>query len=163
MQSLTYVQPYQVLKCGEIVTIRPEIRKYIHEVFPYARFNLKIGLALQHEHTQRKLDAGCEIEIFDDNYPLDRMCNGIREDDKCALIKNGMLAASHTIGSGEFPEWSRQWTMGNETFINSFVQVDANQPFTFMFMGTYSFSKLTVIPSTYDGSFYFRRQQGFVI
>lgn len=155
-------QPYQVLQCGEIITIRPEIRKYIHEVFPYARFNLKIGLALQHEHTQRKMDAGFSVEIFNDNYPLDRVCNGIREDDKCALIKNGLLAASHTIGNGEYPEWSAQLKLGNETFINSFVQIDVNNPFSFMFMGTYAFSRLTVIPSTYDGSFYFRRQQGFV-
>jgi hypothetical protein len=159
---LKHEQPYQVLKPGEIITIRPEIRKYIQEVFPHARFNLKIGLALQHEHTQRKMDAGFEVEIFDDNYPLDRKCNSVREDDKCALIKNGVLAASHTIGSEEYPVWKKQLIFGHETFINSFVQVDASQKFTFMFMGTYSFSQLTVIPSTYDGSFYFRRQIGFV-
>jgi hypothetical protein len=159
---LNQQQPYQVLTPGEIVTIRPEIRKYIQEVFPYARFNLKIGLALQHEHTQRKMDAGHTVEIFNDNYPLDRLCNGVREDDKCALIKEGVLAASHTIGVGEYPEWLKYLAFGKDTFINSFVQVHESQPFSFMFMGTYSFSKLTVIPSTYDGSFYFKRQQGFV-
>lgn len=154
--------PVQVLKPGEIITVRPEIRKYIHEVYTHARFNLKVGLCVQHEHTQRKMEAGLDVEIFDDSHNLDRICEGIREDDKCALIKVGTLSASHTIGSGEYPDWVKQLELGNETFINSFEQVDGSQLFTFKFMGTYKFSELRVRASTYDGSFFFRRHIGLL-
>lgn len=128
------------LKIGDVVTVDADIRIWAGQY--HHRPNLMYGLAIQKQHDRILQNAGFEIKIFEDTFPLDRIIpasGNCRQDDKYAMIRGGKLSESHTIGVTEYPDWENRT---EDTIIHSFLQISEDDPWVAKYDGAYSFKKI---------------------
>lgn len=154
---------FQVFKPGEIFDVRDEIKNSILSRYSNKKPQFIIGIAVQEEHTQRKIDAGFLVSTFKDHCPFDRICNNTIEDDKCSLIVDGKESQTHTIGISEIPFWKTLNVAGVEVIINSFSQVSEDNWWSFKFNGTYLYSKLNILESKFNNTSYFYKHTNTIL
>ncbi len=142
-----------MLKPGQIIQAPQDIIDFCYSKFGIDT-QLIYGFACQLTHDRYLLTKGIEIETYDDYHPWDRTIRDYHFDDKLALMRDGVIAKTHTISRHEKPVWDKM----DKIFVNSFEQFDPMDKFRFRFIKTHNYKKLKVYPTKhYGGTFYFWR------